>query len=289
MAWVWEHSQAKPMQRLVLLAIADCANDSGADAYPATATLARKTGLSERGVRGAVTDLVEIGELRVEYKAGPRGCNRYRVVMRNPERSAGYPEHGAASDDTRQDVPRAPRAGSTRQDVPGTRHETTRNPAPRAPEPSEPSSTSLEPSSSVTPSAPRRRRAPEPRRDDVEQICAHLAERIAANGSRQPTITETWRHEARLLLDRDGRTAEQVMRAIDWCQTDPFWRSNVLSMPKLRAKYDQLRLAAQRAPNGRASPTARPSTTDARVAQALAAGAAVQAQLNRKEITDGPR
>lgn len=275
MAWVWEHSQAKPVHRLVLLAIADCANDTGADAYPATATLARKTGLSERGVRGAVAELVELGELRVEFKAGPRGCNRYRVLMSDPAARAGYPAHGA---------------GSTRQDVPGTRHDTTRNPAPRAAEPSEPSSTSLEPSSSETPAAPRRRRAPEPRRDDVEHICRHLAEKIIDNGCKPPKITDTWRREARLLLDRDGRTVEQVIRAIDWCQNDTFWRANILSMPTLRAKYDQLRLAAQRAPNGaRASPdpSQRPSTTDQRIAQAAAAGERVQAMLDRREITDG--
>ncbi|OPC81830.1 hypothetical protein B4N89_13580 [Embleya scabrispora] len=86
--------------------------------------------------------------------------------------------------------------------------------------------------------------APQESRDDVEQICRHLADRIAENGSRRPTITARWRTEARLLLDKDGRTVAQVLAAIDWCQADSFWRANVLSMPKLREKYDQLRLKA---------------------------------------------
>jgi hypothetical protein len=94
----------------------------------------------------------------------------------------------------------------------------------------------------------------EPPRADVEKICRHLADRIVDNGSRRPKITPTWRTEARLLLDKDGRTVEQVIKAIDWCQTDDFWRANVLSMPKLREKYDQLRLAAQRNGGARASP-----------------------------------
>lgn len=84
-------------------------------------------------------------------------------------------------------------------------------------------------------------------RDDVEQLCTHLADRIEGNGSKRPTVTKRWRTACRLLLDRDGRTEEQVRKAIDWCQDDEFWRTNVLSMPKLREKYDQLRLAAQRA------------------------------------------
>lgn len=83
-----------------------------------------------------------------------------------------------------------------------------------------------------------------PPRADVEQLCQHLADCIEENGSKRPAITSAWRTSARLLLDKDGRTVEQVLRAIDWCQADSFWRANVLSMPKLRDKYDQLRLKA---------------------------------------------
>lgn len=87
---------------------------------------------------------------------------------------------------------------------------------------------------------------PDESRADVEALCDHLADRIAGNGSKRPTITKGWRDAARLMLDRDDRTAEQVHAAIDWSQDDDFWRSNILSMPKLREKYDQLRLQAQR-------------------------------------------
>lgn len=90
-------------------------------------------------------------------------------------------------------------------------------------------------------------------RPDVEQVCRHLADRIQANGAKRPEITRKWRQAARLMLDRDKRTVEQVLRAIDWAQDHDFWRANVLSMPKLREKYDQLRLQAQRG-RPRASP-----------------------------------
>jgi len=95
---------------------------------------------------------------------------------------------------------------------------------------------------------------PEPAREDVERLCAHLADRLVENGCKQPTITKTWRDAARLLLDKDGRTEDQVRRAIDWCQNDSFWKSNVMSMPKLREKYDTLRLRAEEERNTRASP-----------------------------------
>lgn len=94
-----------------------------------------------------------------------------------------------------------------------------------------------------------------PPRTDVLELCNHLADRIEANGSKRPNVTQRWLDSCRLLVDADGKTPEQVHSAIDWCQADEFWRANVLSMPTLRAKYEQLRLAAQRgaAPRGRSS------------------------------------
>lgn len=83
-------------------------------------------------------------------------------------------------------------------------------------------------------------------REDVEQVCGHLADRVEENGSKRPKISKGWRTAARLMIDRDERTVDQIMRAIDWCQADEFWRARVMSMPKLRERYDQLRLDAKR-------------------------------------------
>ena len=84
MTWVWNHSRSRSTRRLVLLAIADCANSEGGQAWPSVAELMRKAGLGERAVQTALTDLVDLGELVIEYNAGPKGCNRYRVVMTDP-------------------------------------------------------------------------------------------------------------------------------------------------------------------------------------------------------------
>lgn len=83
----------------------------------------------------------------------------------------------------------------------------------------------------------------EPLREDVEALCVHLRDRIIANGSKA-TVTNRWRTEARLLLDRDSRDFDKTIKLIDWCQDSPFWKPNILSMPKFREKYDQLRLQA---------------------------------------------
>lgn len=82
-------------------------------------------------------------------------------------------------------------------------------------------------------------------RDDVERLCNHLADRIEANGVKRPAVTKRWRDSARLLLDTDGHTEAQVAWIIDWATADDFWRTNILSMPKLREKFDQLVLKAR--------------------------------------------
>jgi hypothetical protein len=53
----------------------------------------------------------------------------------------------------------------------------------------------------------------------------------------------------RLLIDKDGRSEAAVERIIRWSQADEFWRSNILSAPKLREQFTQLALKASR--NGR--------------------------------------
>ena len=88
-------------------------------------------------------------------------------------------------------------------------------------------------------------------REDVERLCAHLAERIVANGCRVPTVNQDWRDAARLMLDKDRLAESHLHAVIDWCQSHEFWRSNILSMPTLREKYDQLRLQAERSRVGK--------------------------------------
>ena len=85
-------------------------------------------------------------------------------------------------------------------------------------------------------------------RPEVAALCAHLADHIEANGSKRPPVTAKWLDACRLMLDRDGRTEDEIRGAIDWSQAHEFWRANILSFPKLREKYDQLRMQAERRP-----------------------------------------
>ncbi len=77
---------------------------------------------------------------------------------------------------------------------------------------------------------------------EAERLCFLLAGLVEANGAKRPAITRAWVDAARLLLERDGRPLEEAERLVRWCQADSFWRANILSLPKFREKYDQLRL-----------------------------------------------
>lgn len=79
-------------------------------------------------------------------------------------------------------------------------------------------------------------------RPEVISLCTRLADHIEANGAKRPTIGKAWHDSARLLIDRDHRDLPEAERLIDWCQADEFWRTNILSMSKFRAQYDQLKL-----------------------------------------------
>jgi len=86
-------------------------------------------------------------------------------------------------------------------------------------------------------------------RADVERLCAHLATRIAENtGDPPPRVSQRWRDAARLMIDKDGRTENEIHAAINWCQDHEFWRTNILSMPKLREQWTQMSMQARRRP-----------------------------------------
>lgn len=223
--------------RLIMFVLADVADTGTAEIppqrTPSVAVLAEETGLDRRTIQRHLDSLEEAGWLararpsEREQWFGHRV--RYRLLLLGGVAAEDHVEvagdHGVVAEDRTKAAEDRPDSGT---------------------EPPLDRSSDLTDEDQIKP----------PLRADVELLCVHLADRIEGNGSKRPNITGKWRDAARLLLDKDGRTVEQVIRAIDWCQTDDFWRSNILSMPKLREKYDQLRLAAQR--GARASP--QPST-----------------------------
>lgn len=99
MSAVWKVESMSSTQKLVMLALADNANDQG-ECYPSMTMLARKTCLSDRSVRGTVRDLETAGFVRSEARPGTSTLYHLNVLPRNvvpptPEGRSG-PEPGAA-------------------------------------------------------------------------------------------------------------------------------------------------------------------------------------------------
>lgn len=78
MSAVFENEALGPTERLIMLALADHADDEGR-CYPSIARLCRRTGLTERAVQSNIRKLQDAGYVAVQLGAGRSGSNLYLV------------------------------------------------------------------------------------------------------------------------------------------------------------------------------------------------------------------
>ena len=106
MSWVIERSVQKGSNLLVLLMIANHADTTGRNSFPAVTTLAAESRLSERAVRYILAKLESSPELVIERDAGLRGTHLYSLpgVTRDgfnlrglPAKFAGRKQEGKAA------------------------------------------------------------------------------------------------------------------------------------------------------------------------------------------------
>jgi len=129
MSAVFESRILGPVERLVMLALADHADDAGR-CYPSNARLQDRTGLSERAVRANIRKLEDAGFLAIAMNAGQGGANVYIV---RPDGAPNAPRH--------EMPPGTPR--------PTPRHMVPVGGAPYAPKPSRTINTSVSKDTSV--------------------------------------------------------------------------------------------------------------------------------------------
>ncbi|MEV0015402.1 helix-turn-helix domain-containing protein [Streptomyces tendae] len=110
--WVWARSESRNGARLVMLALADRADDNGYS-WPSIDDLAERTKLSPRAVQKAIAVLAELGELDVENGGGRHRSNRYRIVPK-PRTSDGVTDEeprqidGVSTEETPNSAPETP-------------------------------------------------------------------------------------------------------------------------------------------------------------------------------------
>lgn len=71
-----------------------------------------------------------------------------------------------------------------------------------------------------------------------------LSDKISENIPNRTPLTESqltaWAWEAEKINRIDGHSWSEICDLICWCQADSFWKSNILSMQKLRKQWNQL-------------------------------------------------
>lgn len=179
--WVWENSQSRNGARLVMLAIADRADENGF-AWPSIEDIAARTFLSPRSVQKGIANLIEIGELAVGLGGGRHRRNRYQIIPK-PRQIDGVTAQKPRTSDgvTLRETP------NSATETPSFEHETpsfaTRNPVQSSPE------SSLEPprEPSGNPSSTRASETlPATVDDDFPIWCIELADALSAAGINVP-------------------------------------------------------------------------------------------------------
>lgn len=97
LSWVFQHSEAEASERLVLLVLANFADDKGLS-WPGIPRIAREARLSERQVQRCLRNLEKAGSIVTHVNGAPdnrqpdnRRTNAYRIVHRGDTSDTSEP------------------------------------------------------------------------------------------------------------------------------------------------------------------------------------------------------
>lgn len=249
MVWALKHAPVDdPIAHLVLIGLADHADPDGREARPSQKRLAEYVNVTDRTVRTKLRLLEESGLIvpgDYQTVAHLRADRRPLVwdLCMDVRKGSGRAEadSGRNSDDvtTGSRVQPRPEAGRT-HDRNTASDRTVLEP-------------SIEPSeNNVGDSAAGddvltgelveygQVSAPALVRDDVAEVCGIVKDHVYAVTGERPHGGKRWEQQARLMLDNDGRTVDEVRALMAWVTASAFWSTNVLSVPKLRTKWPTL-------------------------------------------------
>lgn len=204
-----------PLRKLVLLKLADNANDQG-ECWPSYQYIADQCEMSKRSVMMHINKLIEDGLLKKECRLGGEKGNESNVytLMFGAGDSLGVVQeihHPSAGDSL----------GGGAGDSPRTYH-------------------SLEPINKPLVSA-----TPDKKKFNFNQDHFNFAqtmfERIktVAPQSKKPNL-ESWANTIRLLCENDNIEINHAWNVFKWANSDSFWQTNILSADKFRKQFAQL-------------------------------------------------
>lgn len=205
-----------PLRKLVLLKLADNANDQG-ECWPSYQYIADQCEMSKRSVMLHINKLIEDGFLKKEHRLGGEKFNKSNLytLMVGAGDSLGVVQeiHPPGAGDS---------LGGGAGDSPRTYH-------------------SLESINKPSVSA-----KPKPSKykfnDDQMNFALAVYGKVkeVTPQMKEPNI-DLWANTARLMTESDKFVLRDVWDVFCWANSDNFWRTNILSVSKLREKYPELK------------------------------------------------
>lgn len=222
--WVIRSETLSGTQKLLYIALLNRANDEG-NCWPSLKVICRDVGATKGTVLGALSSLENLGLVKRSRRVNPDGSNDSNVYhveawMRDPGGGSKTDPPSANQDQGVGSKLNPPSANQDQEENPLEKH----------------------PVEETTAVAVVRK--------DVDMLLDLFDSELRKNGvTKMPSRGKANTDAMRLMIDKDGRSVEQIARAIQWVQNDPFWAPNVMCAAKLRERYEQLQLSAK---NGRA-------------------------------------
>ena len=230
---VWDLELPDHATKLVLLRLADSANDETGECWPSLKYIQDKCNVkSKNTIRRALEILEQMGLVVVikrKLSASQNTSNLYKLnierILNNGKRLGGSnSELGGSNSEL---------GGSNSELGGGSNSEPRTN-------------NSLEPINESTSSSGKNF---QPRTKAKKNVFSNddlmAAEWILGlirklNPSFKEPKIESWANDIRLMRERDNRTHKDICELFKWANQDKFWSVNILSPSKLRDKWDQL-------------------------------------------------
>jgi hypothetical protein len=206
---VWDAYKGEPGHKLVLLALADYANNSGTGiVHPSLQKLAAKTCLSYSAVKRAMSTLIDDGWLAIRKHANEVFVGSAREYQLNFKRL------NIVDEDADGGVTQTPPGGQA------------------------------EPGGGVI-TLPPDQYGNKDGNITSDPLDIRLAEAMLAhirklNPNHKPPNLPKWATIFSLMRRIDKRSPEDIESLMAWVYEDDFWRGNILSPDKLRKHYDRL-------------------------------------------------
>ena len=218
-----------PTRKLVLLKLADNANDKG-ECFPSYQHIADHCEVSRRSVISHIDALIKMGLVEKKSRKNQDGSssNLYILHLEKGSENIAPPSERISPPSENDSLPPSENIS------PITNHSINQS--------INHIDLSLQTKTSAT--------SPTKKFSFTEMDLAMAKEMFARiqklNPNHKQPNFEAWANDIRLLGERDGKSYPEIIDLFEWANQDRFWQANILSPRKLREKWDVLVLQRNR-------------------------------------------